>query len=53
MTKPILENLAQEYVKKADFLRIKADDLCELLKEFRVFGISTVLALRNRMILSR
>ncbi len=47
MTKPILEKLAKEYVDKVDFMPINADDSRELLEHFRVFGIPTVLTLRN------
>lgn len=47
MTKPILEKLAQEYVDSVDFMPIHADDSRELLEQFRVLGIPTVITLRQ------
>jgi thioredoxin 1 len=47
MTKPILEKLAQEYAGRVDFLPLNADDSGEVVGQFRVFGIPTVLALRD------
>jgi len=47
MTKPILEKLAKEYAGKIEFMPINADDSREILEQFRVFGIPTVLTLRN------
>ena len=47
MTKPILEKLAKEYADKIEFMPINADDSREALEQFRVFGIPTVLTLRD------
>ncbi len=47
MTKPILEKLAKEYADKIEFMPINADDSREALEQFRVFGIPTVITLRN------
>ncbi|HUF00489.1 MAG TPA: thioredoxin [Anaerolineales bacterium] len=46
-TKPILEKLAEEYTDRVEFMPINADDSREVLEHFRVFGIPTVLTLRN------
>lgn len=46
-TKPILDQLAKEYSGKIEFVPINADDSREVLEQFRVFGIPTVIALRN------
>lgn len=53
MTKPILEKLAAEYDAQVDFLAINADDSRELLEQFRVIGIPTVLALRDGQVVGR
>src|SRR3990172_10876062 len=47
MTKHILEKLAKEYDGKVEFLPINADDSREVLEHFHVFGIPTVITLRN------
>ena len=47
MTKPILDKLAKEYGDSVQFMPINADDSREVLEQFRVFGIPTVLTLRN------
>ncbi|MBK8781427.1 MAG: DUF2892 domain-containing protein [Anaerolineales bacterium] len=47
VTKPILEKLAKEYAGKVEFLPINADDSREILEQFRIFGIPTVISLRN------
>ena len=47
MTKPILDKLAKEYAEKVQFMPINADDSREVLEQFRVFGIPTVITLRN------
>ena len=46
-SKPILEKLAKEYAGKVEFMPINADDSREVLEQFRVFGIPTVLALHG------
>ena len=47
VAKPILEKLAKEYASQIDFLPINADDSQEVLKQFHVQGIPTVITLRN------
>jgi thioredoxin 1 len=47
MTKPILDRLGKEYAEKVEFLPINADDSREILEQFRVFGIPTVITIRN------
>jgi thioredoxin 1 len=47
VTKPILEKLAEEYAGKVEFLQINADDSHEILEKFRIYGIPTVISLRN------
>ncbi len=47
MTKPILDKLAKEYGDRISFLPINADDSREVLEQFRVFGIPTVITIRN------
>ncbi len=46
-TKPILDKLAKEYVDSVEFLPINADDSREILEQYRVFGIPTILTIRN------
>ncbi len=47
LTKPILESLAQEYDGSVIFLPVDADDAREVVEQFRILGIPTVLALRD------
>jgi thioredoxin 1 len=47
VTKPILEKLAKEYAGRVEFLQINADDSREILEQFHIFGIPTVISLRN------
>lgn len=47
MTKPILDKLAKEYGDTVQFMPINADDSREVLEQFRVFGIPTVLTIRG------
>ena len=47
MTKPILEKLAKEFESKVEFMPINADNSQEVLEQFKVFGIPTVIILRN------
>lgn len=47
MTKPILEKLAHEYAEDVAFMPIDADNAPDVLKQFRVLGIPTVIALRE------
>ncbi len=53
MTKPILESLAREYAGKVEFLPINADDSPEVLKQFGVMGIPTVIAMRGGEVAAR
>jgi thioredoxin 1 len=53
MTKPILEKLAEEYAANVEFLAIDADKSRELLDQFQVAGIPTVLALRDGKVVGR
>jgi thioredoxin 1 len=47
MTKPILEKLGKEYAEKVEFMPINADNSREVLEQYRVFGIPTVITLRD------
>lgn len=47
MTKPILEKLAREHSDTVQFMPINADDSKEILEQFRVYGIPTVITIRN------
>ena len=53
MTKPILEKLAAEYDAQVDFLAVNADDSRDLLEQFNIIGIPTVLALRDGKVVGR
>jgi thioredoxin 1 len=53
MTSPILEKLGAEYAERVEFLPINADDAQELLEEYRVLGIPTVLAIRHGKVAAR
>jgi len=53
MTKPVLEKLAQEYKGKVEFLPVNADESREILDEYRISGIPTVIAFRDGKIASR
>lgn len=53
MTKPILEKLATIYADKVDFLPVNADDSREVLEQFRVTGIPTVLTIRDGNVVGR
>ncbi len=47
MTKPILEKLAKEYDGKVEFVPVNADESREVLEQFKVYGIPTVITLRD------
>ena len=47
MIKPILEKLAKEYGDRVEFMPINADEAREIIEQYRVFGIPTVLMFRN------
>jgi thioredoxin len=53
MTKPVLEKLANEFSGKVEFLPIDADASRDVLANFRVFGIPTVLAIRDGKVVGR
>ena len=53
VTKPVLEKLAREYAGEIEFLSIDADTSRELLRQFQVSGIPTVLVLRGGKVISR
>lgn len=52
-TKPILEKLAAEYRDKIVFLPIDADRSREVLEQFKIIGIPTVMALRGGEVAAR
>ena len=47
MTKPILDKLAKEYGDTVQFMPVNADDSREVLEQFRVYGIPTVITIRD------
>ena len=47
VTKPILDKLAKEYAEEVEFLPINADDSQDILQQYKIFGIPTVLTIRN------
>ena len=47
ITKPILEKLGKEYANQVEFMPINADDSREILEHFRIFGIPTVISIRD------
>lgn len=47
LTKPILEKLAREYGDRVEFMPVNADNSREVLEQFRVFGIPTVITIRD------
>ena len=53
MTKPILEKLAQEYAEDVNFLPINADDSVEVVEQYKIAGIPTVLAFRQGEVVGR
>jgi thioredoxin 1 len=53
MTKPVLEKLALEYKGKVEFLSVNADESREILDEYHISGIPTVIAFRDGKIASR
>ena len=53
ITKPILERLATEYSGKIEFIPIDADLSRDVLEQFKVIGIPTVLAIRNGEVAAR
>jgi thioredoxin 1 len=53
VTKPILEKLAGEYTGKVEFMPINADTSREVLEQFQVIGIPTVLTIRDGKVVGR
>jgi thioredoxin 1 len=47
MSKPILEKLAEEYAGSVEFMLVNADESREVLEQFKILGIPTVLTLRD------
>ncbi len=47
MTKPTLDKLGKEFADEVEFLPINADQSREVLEQFRIFGIPTVIAFQN------
>ena len=47
MTKPILDKLDKEFAQEVEFLPIHADHSREVLEQYRIFGIPTVIAFQN------
>lgn len=47
MTKPILEKLAKEYGDRVEFMPVNADEAREVIEQYRIFGIPTVITLRD------
>jgi thioredoxin 1 len=47
MTKPILDKLGREFAEDVEFLPINADQSREVLEQYRIFGIPTVIAFQN------
>jgi thioredoxin 1 len=46
-TKPILDKLGKEYADRVEFMPVNADESQEVLQQYRVFGIPTVITIRN------
>jgi thioredoxin len=46
-TKPVLEKLSKEYADKVEFMPINADDSNELLEQFHIKSIPTIIILRD------
>ncbi len=47
ITKPILDKLGEEYVASVDFMPINSDEAREILEQYHVSGIPTVIAFKN------
>ncbi len=47
MTKPILDKLGKEFAEDVELLPINADQSREVLEQYRIFGIPTVIAFQN------
>ena len=53
MTKPILDKLGKEFAEDVEFLPINADQSREVLEQYRIFGIPTVIAFQNGKVVAR
>jgi thioredoxin 1 len=53
VTKPILENLAQEFSSTIEFLPVNADESGEVVRQFRILGIPTVMAFQGGKVTAR
>jgi thioredoxin 1 len=53
MTKPILDRLGKDYADKIEFMPVNADESQEVLQQYRVFGIPTVITIRDGMEVGR
>lgn len=53
VTKPILDNLAQEFSSSIDFIAINADESGEITRQFRILGIPTVMAFQDGKVAAR
>lgn len=53
VTKPILDKLAKEYKGEVEFWPINADEQPDLLRELKIFGIPTVIAIQGGKLVSR
>jgi thioredoxin 1 len=52
-TKPILEALAEEFEERVEFIAINADESREILAQYRVLGIPTVLTFQEGRLIGR
>jgi thioredoxin 1 len=53
LTKPTLDALGREFAGRVDFLPINADESRDVLQHHRVFGIPTVVALKDGQVVAR
>jgi len=53
VVKPILEKLSAEYQDRITFLELDADASPEVLEQYRIMGIPTVLAFRDEELFAR
>jgi thioredoxin 1 len=47
VSKPVLEKLADEYAEQVEFMAVNADESHDVLEQFRIFGIPTVITFRD------
>ena len=52
-SKPLLEKLAEEFSDQVNFQTINVDEYKELVKEFRILGIPTLLVINNGRVAKR